>query len=80
MIEDAFQDMELTANIHREDGGYWADVPELPGCFASGKTFDELSDSLFEGIKLYLEDEEGNGGLSMPFQVKAAVLSDAIPA
>ena len=30
------KNVELTANIHREDGSYWADVPELPGCFASG--------------------------------------------
>lgn len=26
--------MELTARIHIEEGSYWADVPELPGCFA----------------------------------------------
>jgi predicted RNase H-like HicB family nuclease len=80
MIEITVRDMELTANIHREDGGYWADVPALPGCFASGNTFDELFDSLFEGVQLYLEDEEGKAQLSTPLQVKAAVLSDAIPA
>jgi len=28
--------MELTARIHIENGSYWADVPELRGCFASG--------------------------------------------
>jgi predicted RNase H-like HicB family nuclease len=50
------QDVELTANIHLEDGSYWADVPELPGCFASGDTLDELFDSLREGIRLYLSD------------------------
>ena len=71
--------MELTANIHLEDGSYWADVPELPGCFASGDTLDELFDSLREGIRLYLEDERGStSGPSL--QVKAAVLSDAISA
>lgn len=80
MIKNTFQNMELTANIHREDGGYWADVPELPGCFASGDTFDELFNSLFEGIRLYLDDEEGGAPLSTPLQVRAAVLSDAVPA
>jgi predicted RNase H-like HicB family nuclease len=35
--------VELTARIHIEDGSYWADVPELPGCFASGDTLDESS-------------------------------------
>jgi predicted RNase H-like HicB family nuclease len=48
--------MELTARIHIEEGGYWADVSELPGCFASGDTLDELFESLQEGIALYLAD------------------------
>ncbi len=43
--------MELTANIHLEDGSYWADVPELPGCFAAGDTLDELVNSLREGME-----------------------------
>ena len=46
--------MELTARIHIEDGSYWADVPELPGCFGSGDTLDELFESLQEGVALCL--------------------------
>lgn len=46
--------MELTACIRIEGGSYWADVPELPGCFASGDILDELLESLHEGITLYL--------------------------
>jgi predicted RNase H-like HicB family nuclease len=73
--------MELTANIHREDGSYWADVAELPGCFASGTSLDELFDSLREGIQLYLEgDADSNGSPSGPLQIKVAVLSDSVPA
>jgi predicted RNase H-like HicB family nuclease len=49
--------MELTARIHIEEGSYWADVPELPGCFASGDTLDELVESLKEGIALCLADD-----------------------
>lgn len=49
--------MELTARIHVEEGSYWADVPELPGCFASGDTLDELFESLREGLALYVTDE-----------------------
>ncbi len=67
--------MELTANIHLEDGSYWADVPELPGCFASGDSLDELFDSLREGVQLYLEDD---GAKSSLLRVKTAVLSDAL--
>lgn len=40
--------MELTARIHTEENSYWADVAELPGCFASGDTLDELFESLQE--------------------------------
>ena len=80
MIEQ--KSMEVTANVHWEDGSYWADVPELPGCFASGDTLDELFSSLREGIQLYL-GEESAGGLdapSRPFQLTTAVLSDAVTA
>jgi predicted RNase H-like HicB family nuclease len=38
--------MELTARIHFDERSYWADVHELPGCFASGDTLDELFESL----------------------------------
>jgi predicted RNase H-like HicB family nuclease len=69
------EDVELTVNIHLEDGSYWADVPELPGCFASGDTLDELFNSVREGIKLYLSEESNR---EMPrLQVRSAVLSDA---
>jgi predicted RNase H-like HicB family nuclease len=67
--------MELTARIHIEDsGGYWADVPQLPGCFASGDTLDELFDSLQEGIALYLSDE---GEQSGRLHVATATLTDS---
>ena len=70
--------MELTVNVHLEDGSYWADVPELPGCFATGDTLDELFDSLREGIQLYLaaEDSPNGGPDGRPLRVKSAVLTD----
>lgn len=49
--------MECKALIHHEDGAYWAEVPALPGCFASGHTFDELVEALGEAIVLYLKDD-----------------------
>lgn len=48
--------MELKVRVHHEDGSYWAEVVELPGCFASGDTIDELLEGLEEAIALYLED------------------------
>ncbi len=49
----------LAATIHREDGSYWAEVPDLPGCFASGETIDELRDAIQESAALYLADRRG---------------------
>jgi predicted RNase H-like HicB family nuclease len=65
--------MELTARIHIEDGSYWADVPDLPGCFASGDTLDQLFQSLQEGIALYLADRDVPPGA---LQVVTATLAD----
>jgi predicted RNase H-like HicB family nuclease/predicted RNA binding protein YcfA (HicA-like mRNA interferase family) len=65
--------MELTTRIHIEEGSYWADVPELPGCFASGDTLDELFEALQEGVALYLADEGRQNG---PLHVATATLTD----
>ena len=44
--------MEFHAIVHQEDGSYWAEVRELPGCFASGKDLNELQEALIEAIGL----------------------------
>ena len=38
-----------------EEGGYWAEVPALPGCVTQGDTMVELRKNLQEAIELYLE-------------------------
>jgi predicted RNase H-like HicB family nuclease len=55
---------EFTARVHQEpDGTYWAEVLELPGCFASGFTMDELLEALREAIAMYLDESDpGTGG------------------
>lgn len=53
--------VELTVRIHIEEDTYWADVPELPGCFASGENLAELFESLQEGLALCLADEPASG-------------------
>ncbi len=49
--------MEYRVVIHQEDGSYWGEVPELPGCFASCATLDELKDAAAEAIALYRETD-----------------------
>ncbi len=42
--------------IHVEPaGGYWGEVPALPGCYSQGETVDELLKNLREAIAGVLE-------------------------
>lgn len=51
--------MKLKVIIHEaEAGGYWAEVPALPGCFTQGETKEELLSNAQEAIELYLESLE----------------------
>jgi predicted RNase H-like HicB family nuclease len=44
------------AVVHDEaEGGYWAEVPELPGCFTQGETLDALYQNLLEAIACHLD-------------------------
>ncbi|MGH2963956.1 MAG: type II toxin-antitoxin system HicB family antitoxin [Solirubrobacterales bacterium] len=49
---------QFEVRIHHEEGSYWAEIPELPGCFAAGDSIAELLASLREGIDLYLPATE----------------------
>jgi predicted RNase H-like HicB family nuclease len=49
--------IELVAQVRREDEMYWAEVPSHPGLFASGATMDELIEALGEAWALYTSDD-----------------------
>jgi predicted RNase H-like HicB family nuclease len=50
--------MTLKAIIHEaEEGGYWAEVPALPGCVTQGGTVEEVTFNLREAIKGWLSVE-----------------------
>ena len=43
--------MEYTIIIHQaEEGGYWADVPALTGCFSQGETVEETIQNIKQAI------------------------------
>lgn len=42
----------------KEDGGYVALVPSLPGCMSEGDTVEEALANIKDAIRLYLESEE----------------------
>ena len=48
--------------IHEDpDGGFWGEVPALPGCYSQGESVDELMKNVREAIAGVLEalKEEG---------------------
>jgi predicted RNase H-like HicB family nuclease len=48
--------MKIQAIIHEaEEGGYWAEVPALPGCITEGDSWEELIDNLRDAVEGCLE-------------------------
>ena len=44
--------MVLKAIVHEaEEGGFWAEVPAIPGCATQGETLEELQANLVEAIE-----------------------------
>jgi len=44
--------MKLQVVVHEaEEGGYWAEVPAIPGCATQGETFEELLQNLYEAVE-----------------------------
>ena len=43
--------MKLKVIVHEaEEGGFWAEVPAIPGCATQGETFKELLQNLYEAV------------------------------
>ncbi len=48
--------MKFKIIIHEADeGGYWAEVPALPGCFSQAETIQEMHDNIHEAIQCHLD-------------------------
>jgi predicted RNase H-like HicB family nuclease len=56
--------MDYTILIHQaEEGGFWSEVPALPGCYSQGETIDETMQNTKEAIEAYLlvlKDDQGS--------------------
>jgi predicted RNase H-like HicB family nuclease len=47
--------MKLKVIVHNaEEGGYWAEVPAIPGCATQGETFEELLTNIYEAVEACL--------------------------
>jgi len=48
--------MNIKVRIHEADeGGFWAEVPALPGCVSQGETLDETIANIREAINGWLD-------------------------
>lgn len=55
--------MRYKVIIHKAaEGGYWAEVPALSGCFSQGDTLEEVKANVREAIEVYLESQERDFG------------------
>ncbi len=62
--------MTLKAIVHHaEEGGFWAEVPSLPGCVTQGETLEEIRVNLHEAIELWLSVDESSLQITADDQV-----------
>jgi len=55
--------MNLKVVVHEaEEGGYWAEVPALPGCVTQGENFEQLLTNIYEAVEgcLSVDIDTGN--------------------
>lgn len=51
--------MHLKLHVHpAAEGGFWAEVPALPGCISEGETMAELLANTREAVRAWLEEAE----------------------
>ncbi|MFH0907279.1 MAG: type II toxin-antitoxin system HicB family antitoxin [bacterium] len=62
--------MTIKVIVHKaEEGGFWAEVPALPGCVTQADTMDELHANLREAIELWLEASTPDASPSQEGQI-----------
>lgn len=45
--------MNIDVIIHKEENGYWAEVPALKGCYSQGETMEEITENIKEAINTW---------------------------
>ena len=71
--------MRYSVVVHQaEEGGFWVNVPALPGCYSQGESVEETLGNVKEAIELYLETLKDDGqdtprDADVVFQVSVAV-------
>ena len=62
--------MTVKAIVHpAEEGGFWAEVPAMPGCVTQGESLEEVRANLKEAIEGWLEAGDSTGELAQEDQI-----------
>jgi predicted RNase H-like HicB family nuclease len=62
--------MKIRAIIHpAEEGGYWAEVPGLPGCITEGDSMEEVMANLKDAIEGWLHVANSRNAIESTDQV-----------
>ena len=56
-----------------EEGGFWAEVPALPGCVSQGETMEELLANIRAAIQAWLASEPPGDGPGEDFEAGRVV-------
>ncbi len=59
MVKVSRKEFKVILHADLEDGGYWVECPELPGCSSQGDSVEEALDMIKDAIRGHLEVEEG---------------------
>lgn len=56
--------MNINVVLHKEENGYWAEVPALKGCFTQGESIEETIQNVKEAINAWFSVDipEDNSG------------------
>ena len=65
------ESIRYTVHVHpAAEGGYWAEVPALPGCFSQGDSLEEVTAQVREAMECHLSSLVRDG---LPFPVEKRV-------
>lgn len=70
---------EFHLTVHFENDQIWAEVDDLPGCFAAGRNMTELQEALAEAIGFYLTEDQSPISVA-EFRVEEANATTRVPA
>lgn len=71
--------MKIDVIIHKaKEGGYWAEIPALPGCLTQAETMKELKKNINEAVEGWLRVHEKQGIKRVEKSNKVKILRFAV--